>query len=514
MRRFLIFLFIANFGFAFIKQEGIQKEPYFSKAINPKEESLLSAKRFNEKYENKWRVEFNPSTGLIARIFGYHTEPKRGKPEEIALSFLSENKPLFKIEPKNIRLLKKEKRKKFAHVSYQQIYQGIIVENANIIVSLTNEGRIISMGSNYYPNIEPQLEVGISKEKAIEIAKESLNPTEVIQEEANLVILPKGDKGALCWKIRIFCKKPLGDWISYIDVKKGNIVERYNNLRFQTQGRVMGKVFPSIGKEQLFLVPFRHENVNIGTTCVFTDDEGYYHSPETGLILSELKGPYVDVDNEDKEDVVYTGGLNEVDFNLSSFHPYPNNYNGTWTITQEGAKRMTLHFSRFELEDNFDYLYIYNGSDTVIATYTGTKPPFWTNEIEGDAIKIRLQSDESGNKYGFDIDRYAFFTGTITPSWIWDYHPDDSSCDEVNVFYHINLVHDYYKNTLGFSNMDYQMKAIVRYGTNYDNAFYFPSEESIYFGEGGDYENFSRSSDVIYHEYTHGVVNHIYNLLP
>jgi hypothetical protein len=96
--------------------------------------------------------------------------------------------------------------------------------------------------------------------------------------------------------------------------------------------------------------------------------------------------------------------------------------------------------------------------------------------------------------------------------WAWT-APGDGLPDEINVYYHVVHVHDWIKGPpFNFSGMDYQMIAEVRYGVNYDNAFY--DGRDIHFGEGsnmpGGFRNLALFSDVIYHEYTHGIIDHIY----
>ncbi len=106
---------------------------------------------------------------------------------------------------------------------------------------------------------------------------------------------------------------------------------------------------------------------------------------------------------------------------------------------------------------------------------------------------------------------------------LWNYGLVDTHLDEVNVFYHVNFIHDFFKNDMGYNSpnryggigMDYQMQANVHVGTNFGNAYYDSSDQSIHFGDGdlqGNVIKPARGSDVIYHEYTHGVNDHIYDL--
>ena len=85
---------------------------------------------------------------------------------------------------------------------------------------------------------------------------------------------------------------------------------------------------------------------------------------------------------------------------------YGNNLDYTLTIypSSAGAK-VSVSFSQFNVETNYDFLYIYDGasiSDTQIGQYSGTTPPETvtaTNEV--GALTFRFTSDNSVNKFGW-----------------------------------------------------------------------------------------------------------------
>jgi Zn-dependent metalloprotease len=99
----------------------------------------------------------------------------------------------------------------------------------------------------------------------------------------------------------------------------------------------------------------------------------------------------------------------------------------------------------------------------------------------------------------------------------FDWNVDAENKKEVNVFWHLNEMHDWYRSLLGQDLMNYQMQAYVDYvdifalqpkcAVGRIQAFYSGSDRNIYFCPS----DVSRESDVIYHEYTHGVVDHIPN---
>lgn len=88
---------------------------------------------------------------------------------------------------------------------------------------------------------------------------------------------------------------------------------------------------------------------------------------------------------------------------------------------------------------------------------------------------------------------------------------DWSAGDGTNVRWHASRIHDFFKSApLNYSGMDYQMEgrinALDQYGNPRNGA---ADGTNIYFGtQNGQY--WARSSDVVYHEYTHNTIYHVY----
>ena len=89
----------------------------------------------------------------------------------------------------------------------------------------------------------------------------------------------------------------------------------------------------------------------------------------------------------------------------ASWH-YANNENWVYTINPTGASSITLVFSSFDLEVNYDFLYVYDGNSTaapLIGTYTGTNSPN-TIVSSGGALTLRFTSDNSTTRPGWVAD--------------------------------------------------------------------------------------------------------------
>ncbi|WP_211530611.1 PKD domain-containing protein [Methanocalculus chunghsingensis] len=102
---------------------------------------------------------------------------------------------------------------------------------------------------------------------------------------------------------------------------------------------------------------------------------------------------------------------------VESPHPYPNNYDYTWTITQPGADQMRIHFDTLGLYDSVDRVRLYDGGNQLLTTYYGSRAneDLWSEWYTTDTIKVRLETGGSGTAYGFLIDFIETGNGLISP---------------------------------------------------------------------------------------------------
>jgi len=93
-----------------------------------------------------------------------------------------------------------------------------------------------------------------------------------------------------------------------------------------------------------------------------------------------------------------------------------------------------------------------------------------------------------------------------------EWNDSTGTINEINPYYHINLVHDFFKRLdPDLTAIDYEMPIIVNDTTppTPDNAFW--DGYGVHLGAGSSYfNNFALFADVIYHEYTHGTTQFTY----
>ncbi|CAA7386576.1 M12 family metallo-peptidase [Chryseobacterium fistulae] len=91
---------------------------------------------------------------------------------------------------------------------------------------------------------------------------------------------------------------------------------------------------------------------------------------------------------------------------------------------------MTLTFSQFDLESNYDYIYVYNGPSTASPLFTNgtltgsTLPPAFTSSHPSGAITVKFISDQYVNNRGWIA---RLFCGYMNKKYISSSQPNEKS---------------------------------------------------------------------------------------
>lgn len=150
-------------------------------------------------------------------------------------------------------------------------------------------------------------------------------------------------------------------------------------------------------------------------------------------------------------------------------------------------------------------LMVYSRGDGMGAVYT-------SNPMHGNVSKERLPHLTSHTLKGEFADVINEDADcSVATDDVHVYDPDNTHFDEVNVYYNINRIHDFFRK-LGCTMMDKPIKAIVHYGDDFDNAAYRPFENTIIFGDGKLRRDYAKEECICWHEYSHAVLQQIVKL--
>jgi len=132
-------------------------------------------------------------------------------------------------------------------------------------------------------------------------------------------------------------------------------------------------------------------------------------------IDSILKVAYVEVDALNPCIVILNNGSNQTQTACAGqlfdtggpSADYADNITSTITIAPTGASTVTLTFNMFAMEEDWDYLYVYDGpsaASPLIGTYTGFNLPNGGTIIStGSSITLVQETDQSVTEAGFSI---------------------------------------------------------------------------------------------------------------
>ena len=148
-----------------------------------------------------------------------------------------------------------------------------------------------------------------------------------------------------------------------------------------------------------------------------SSDEKVATVDENGLVQAKEKGTAVitakakdgsEVSRSCKVTVKNTAYVVTDISKLESTHNYENNCSDFWVYTKAGASALNITFnSKTALEEDFDYLYVFDKENKQVGKYTGTQLAGKTITVSGDTVKIQLVSDDAGNAWGFKVDVIA-----------------------------------------------------------------------------------------------------------
>jgi Zn-dependent metalloprotease len=389
-------------------------------------------KEVKKPFSESTRIAKNPLTKIPNRVVEINVFPSVLKGGTVRVTkdnvdstfkeFLKENMTVFKVEPKDLKLVSARKIKGKWYVKYKQNYKKIPVYNAIVSLEASNKGKVNSYASDYHPKIDLPTTPEVELQKAIEVAKKtySIGVSEKLKEtDASLIIYPEKKKGKiiyhLAWRFKLAKEQPDPEVEKFfvVDALDGKIILSYN-ARFpgaRVTGRVQCQVYPENPTDTVATRSCRNQRVKVefaGSTV--TNNSGYFSKtvniwwsllPGKECIF-HLQGPYVRVQN--------SNGANYEERRPCNTN---NPCNLTWTATDR---------------------------------------------------------------------------------------------DAINVFYHMNMFHDWLKDEFGYSwvnSWTNSQRFNARVNYNFNNAY---AGNPIQFGTN----NFARSSDVIYHECTHNVLYAIY----
>ena len=373
---------------------------------------------------------------------------------EIPSSYLEKNKSRYNIGRifKQLSLADVKYSLLYHHYHFQQVIDGIPVENSSIIVSVNHDNKVVRVFNNTY-----SMENTTKLQKKIIGKNESLKKAwEFLQVSGDLNSHPKSqltfvsDEGELkpAYKVNISVTKPRGDWQFYIHAADGTVldVKRIDLPRFKN-----ANAGASIGKWSPF--PKSHEH------------------KQFGVALAALQNKITPI--------LRAKSATKVDGQATIFRSNP----------VVDLKDNTLRDNSPDFEFSPAYTTLALQDISLISNQY---------ELTGPWVKIK------------DWDT-PYTAPSTTSDGFWSVKRGNNSFNDAMTYYHIDR-NQRYIQSLGFKGKKGIQFNSIEVDTNgadgADNSYYSPSSNRLSFGHGGVDDN--EDSDVILHEYGHAI-NHSIN---
>lgn len=488
-------------------------------------------------------------------------------------NFLGDNDEVFGINQENLALKYSPGiNEDISILKYEQEFKGLPVFSSRFIMAI-KDGNGICTKSNYFPGINLSIIPELDEHDAIRRAANDLNVSlagDKKVENISLIIYPR-EIGArneyiLAFKLDLgFLNNPPQKWIYIIDANSGEILEKYNKVIFnKLNGQVEGRIYPEHTNQTPITVGFSNETIFGEFHTIYPNNVFWSGSVSNGRMASKS---YIDLGNATSAKLRFTGkhlfkkydewGEVRVSTDGSYFSTLKNFQGIQYDWSNElidlsyyaGNKIwLSFEFKKFSPPNMsgdgwyIDNIEVISNNGMIFQDIGDNNLSAWNtsefNVVEDkEAQQVELGNTGFGGDYGFsnlsenltirselegpfiDVNNYlapdAHYESNVTVpgnhSWDWANYDLSDRNEESNVFYHANIVHDYFTggNSFDIHAMDYKMQAFVEYPGSC-NAF--ATGTDIYFyGAGYSCEATSLLSDVIYHEYTHNVVEHIYS---
>jgi len=273
--------------------------------------SRLATRNLETQYGGSWVVHaWNPLSGTPRHLTASgvalrHSVLDATDLELLARQVIADNANVLMADVDQLRLTATPHAlgKWVAH--FQQTYEGLDVWNAKVRVAISESGKLLLLGSEYFSDIDLNAAPSLASAAATEIARSDLpfDPvTDRVEGEPVLLVLPVPQSAIrvehhLVWRIRVRTQNPLGAWMTHVDAHSGEIIWRYNDIHFDYGGDTEGEIqrYGWCDGVSNLTIPYLNISVD-GAGSTTSDENGDWLVPGSGGlrdVSASLKGPYI-----------------------------------------------------------------------------------------------------------------------------------------------------------------------------------------------------------------------------
>lgn len=392
--------------------------------------------QFQARYNCRTEVVWNVGSGTPHRVVTSGIDLASALNEdnvaEISAKFIDDNRILFGVNSADLKLQTAGFHGRMWYVIFDRYYRGLPVYNGRVNLTYSAAGRLVSFGSDAYPKINIDTQPTINRDRALQVIHDFVNPESGKHsvESEQLLVLPFESDGTvsfhLAWKMVYYMPDEPARWFIFVDAHSGEILMYWDAIMYAFSGNVNGDVQLDGAYEPFYNNPFKDLTVTAsGYGSAETDENGDYSIPGSGTatITAELKGPFLDVDNDQSP--------GDASFSSSS----SGSLDIDWTDISHAAERDAYYHSMI-VHDYINYVdpdytgmdwqvgCIVNIDEACNASWNGSSINFFREQ--GGCGNTGQMSTVIYHEYGHGITEYLYYpvdlpysyeTGGLNEGW-------------------------------------------------------------------------------------------------
>jgi MYXO-CTERM domain-containing protein len=263
--------------------------------------------RFEASVEGSWQARFDELTGVPHRLWGAGVEmgtlADTRQAGDAVIRFIEQHKDLFRVEPNMLKLRTASfvPRTNQWFVDIDVLVAGHPQYRGGFTARINN-GRLVSLGADHYPDATVHAQHSVSKASAISTAIQQGHAPSATHDfiSAKLVMLPLevDDEWELflSWQVESETASPPGRWVSFVDAHSGELLHVYNQVRF-FDGAVEGYHDVRTVDGNMTWSPMPYVRVSNGTDIIAADELGSFTIDEGTEYTTTFNGEFFNVIN-------------------------------------------------------------------------------------------------------------------------------------------------------------------------------------------------------------------------
>jgi len=283
--------------------------------VFPRAEGADRAFSLSDRLGGRWSLRENPRTGTAHLAWGSGVPMSAAagatdaELERLARELVDDLPEFFGVSANELQLDVVRRQSGKSVVWFRQIAGGVPVEGARAHVLFHDSGRLMGLGSDARPGLNPRAASNLDRATAVALARADLPfvtaSDEVVMSERVIVELDEGfgRENRMAWRVVISSETPPGRWNTLLDADTGEVLSRHNEICLaNVTGNVAGDVHVTgycDGDTPGTAFPHMFLDIDGGGSG-YSDADGnfdLYHSGSSPVtVTGALRGPWLDVD--------------------------------------------------------------------------------------------------------------------------------------------------------------------------------------------------------------------------